>query len=349
MEFGMFHEFRCAPGGSHADAFATAFAEIDAAERLGLDVIWLSELHMDPTRSVLSSPLTVASAIAVRTSRIRIGIAVQVLPLAHPVRIAEEAATVDQISRGRLILGVGRSGVPRAYDAYGVSYGESHARFPEALALIKRAWTENAFSYQGEFFSCKNVSLSPKPYQQPHPPIRVAANSPDTFPTVGTWGDTIMVAGRIGPLKDLVPNIAAYRDAYAAAGHPGRGQVFLRIPVYVAETDARAREEPEASIMAFYRALGSRIAASADQAGARAIERRAERGLGLQTITYEDALRDKLVVGTPERVIDRLRQLRDELGFDGILAELNCGGGIPHQRVMNSLHMFCDQVMPHFK
>jgi len=349
MEFGMFHEFRCAPGGTHAEAFAAAFAEIDAAERLGLDVIWLSELHMDPARSVLASPLTVASAVAVRTSRIRIGIAVQVLPLAHPVRIAEEAATVDQISHGRLIFGVGRSGVPRAYDAYGVSYGESHERFPEALALIKRAWTENGFSYKGKYYACNNVSLSPKPLQRPHPPIRVAANSPDTFPTVGTLGDTIMVAGRIGPLKDLIPNICAYHEAYAAAGHGARGQVFLRIPVYVAETDARAREEPEDSVMAAYRLLGGRIAASADQAGARAIERRAERGLGLQTITYDDALRDKLVVGTPKRVIDRLHQLREEMGFDGILAEFNFGGGIPAGRVMNSLRMFCDQVMPHFK
>ena len=139
MEFAMFHEFRCAPGSAHTDVFISAYAEIDAAERTGLDVIWLGELHMDPERSVLSSPLTVASAIAARTSRIRIGTAVQVLPLAHPVRIAEAAATVDQISQGRLIFGVGRNGLPRGYDAYDVSYAESQERFAEALALIKRA------------------------------------------------------------------------------------------------------------------------------------------------------------------------------------------------------------------
>ena len=349
MEFGMFHEFRCAPGGGHDEAFASAFAEIDAAERMGLDVIWLSELHMDPVRSVLSSPLTVASAVAVRTRRIRIGTAVQVLPLAHPVRIAEEAATVDHISRGRLIFGVGRSGLPRGYDGYGISYGESQARFPEALALIKRAWTESNFSYQGKFFSGKNVNLSPKPFQRPHPPIRVAANSADTFPVVGALGDAIMVAGRIGPLKDLIPNIATYREAWRAAGHVGRGEVYLRIPVYIAETDARAREEPEDSIMTFYRLLGARIEASADASGVRAVERRAERGRGLQTITYEEALRDKLVVGSPARVVERLIQLREELGFDGILAELNCGGLIPPARVMNSLRMLCEEVLPRFR
>ena len=349
MEFGMFHEFRCAPGDAHTEAFANGFAEIDAAERMGLDVVWLGELHMDPGRSVLSAPLTVASAVATRTSRIRIGTAVQVLPLGHPVRIAEEAATVDQISRGRLIFGVGRSGLPRAYDAYGVSYAESQARFPEALALIKRAWTETSFSYEGKFFSCKNVSLSPKPYQRPHPPVRVAANSADTFPAVGTLGDAVMVAGRAGALKDLIPNIQAYRDAYRAAGHPGRGEVYLRIPIYVAETEARAREEPEASVMGFYRVLGARIEASAEQTGARAVERRAERGRGLQTITYEEVLRDKIVVGTPGGVVDRLHQLREEIGFDGILAELNCGGGLPATRAMNSLRMLCEEVLPRFR
>jgi alkanesulfonate monooxygenase SsuD/methylene tetrahydromethanopterin reductase-like flavin-dependent oxidoreductase (luciferase family) len=158
-----------------------------------------------------------------------------------------------------------------------------------------------------------------------------------------------MVAGRIGPLSGLIPNILAYREAYRAAGHPGRGGVYLRVPVYVAETEARARDEPEASIMGFYRALGARIEASADQAGVRAVERRAEHGRGLQSISYEDALRDKLVVGTPGRVIERLQELHDELGFDGILAELNCGGGLPTARVMNSLRMLCEEVMPLFR
>jgi alkanesulfonate monooxygenase SsuD/methylene tetrahydromethanopterin reductase-like flavin-dependent oxidoreductase (luciferase family) len=349
MEFGMFHEFRCAAGDAHPDTFANAFSEIEAAEQMGLDVIWLGELHMDPARSVLSSPLTVASAVAARTRRIKIGIAVQVLPLVHPVRIAEEAATVDQISHGRLVFGVGRSGLPRGYDAYGVPYAESHARFPEALALIKRAWTETAFSYEGRFYSCKNVNLSPKPYQRPHPPIRVAASSPDTFATVGALGDAIMVAVRAGSLSDLVPALHTYREAWRAAGHPGRAPVYLRIPVYVAETDTLAREEPEESIMNFYRFLGNRIVASANDTGMRAFERRAERGQGLQNISYDEALRTKLVIGSPARVVDRLHEIREELGLDGILAELNCGGGLPAHRVMNALRLMCEEVLPRFR
>ena len=98
MEFGMFHQFPVTPGRSPSEAFEEAFAQIDGAERWGLDAMWLAELHADPERSVLAAPMTIASAVAVRTSRIKIGIGVQVLPLCHPLRIAEEAATVDQIS-----------------------------------------------------------------------------------------------------------------------------------------------------------------------------------------------------------------------------------------------------------
>ena len=126
---------------SQAEAFAQSFAQIEAAEDWGLDVVWLAEIHMNPTRSLLSAPLTVASAIAARTSRIKIGTAVQILPLGHPLRLAEETATIDQISGGRLIFGVGRSAFPRAYNAYGISYEESQQRFAESLEIIKKAWT----------------------------------------------------------------------------------------------------------------------------------------------------------------------------------------------------------------
>src|SRR6202140_3891491 len=147
MEFGMFHQFPVVPGGSESDAFE----QVDAAERYGLDAMWLAELHVDPARSVLASPMIIASAIAARTRHIKIGIAVQGLPLCHPLRIAEEAATVDQISDGRLILGGGRSGLPRTYEAYGIPYAESRDRFAETLQIIERAWSQPRFSFEGKY------------------------------------------------------------------------------------------------------------------------------------------------------------------------------------------------------
>ncbi len=348
FEFGMFHEFQRTGGANDPAVFAEAFAQVDAAERWGLDAMWLAELHVAPDRSVCSAPLTIGSAIAARTKRIKIGTGVQVLPLCHPLRIAEEAATVDQISQGRLIFGVGRSGFPRTYEAYGVPYGESRERFAETLEILKRAWTEDPFSYAGRFYNFENIRLSPKPYQKPWPEIRIAANSPDTFPAIGQLGHGVFVAVRLGTLSELAPNIRAYREAWKAAGHPGNGQVFLRAPVYVAETAERARAEPEESIMYFYRFLGERLVDSATRAGVRAIEDRAARGRRLETITYDEALRDKIIVGTPEQVTDRLLGLREEIGLDGILAELNCGTKIPKDRVMTSLRLLCERVKPQF-
>ena len=349
MEFGMFHEFQRRPGQTEAEAFTESFEQVDAAERAGLDVMWLAELHTAPERSVLAAPLTIASAIATRTKRMKIGIAVQVLPLCHPLRIAEEAATVDHISHGRLIMGVGRSGFPRTYQAYGISYAESRERFAEVLEILKRAWTNERFSFHGQFYHFDDVCLSPKPYQTPYPELRIAVNSPDTFQQSGEQGMPIFVATRLGDLNELVPNLRVYREAWAAAGHAGNGRVYLRVPVYVAATEAQAREEPQESVMFFYRYLGERIEASAGMVGARAIENRAERGARLQHIDYEEVLRSKIVVGTPAMVADRLAQLRDELGLSGILAELNCGMRISHDRVTNSLQMMCEQVIPHFR
>jgi alkanesulfonate monooxygenase SsuD/methylene tetrahydromethanopterin reductase-like flavin-dependent oxidoreductase (luciferase family) len=349
FEFGIFHEFQRRAGDTDADAFAQSFAQVDAAERWGFDVVWLAELHFVPERSVASAPLLIASAIAARNRRMKIGIAVQVLPLCHPLRLAEEVATLDHISDGRLIFGVGRSGFPRTYEAYGISYAESRERFAEVLEILQRAWSDERFSFEGSFYRFRNITLVPRPLQKPYPPLRIAATSADTYPTIGAMGLPIFVAVRLGTFEELGPNIAAYRAAYRSAGHAGQGRVYLRVPIYVGETEAAARADPEQSIMQLYRTLGLQLEDSATRAGARASEQRAERGQALQTINYQDALRDKVIVGTPESVMRRLQDLTRMLGLDGVLAELNCGGLIPHEKVMRSLQLMGEQVAPHFR
>ena len=144
MEIGMFHEFPSMPGRSETEMFDEAHGANRCGRTLGprRDVA-----RRNPFRAgahLLASPLAIASAIAGRTERMKIGIAVQVLPLCHPLRLAEEAATVDQISQGRLIFGVGRSGVVSTYDAYGVPYDESRDRFAEILDIVKQAWSAAA-------------------------------------------------------------------------------------------------------------------------------------------------------------------------------------------------------------
>jgi alkanesulfonate monooxygenase SsuD/methylene tetrahydromethanopterin reductase-like flavin-dependent oxidoreductase (luciferase family) len=328
MEFGIFHEFLSAGTGSQTEAFAQSFAQIEAAESWGLDVVWLAEIHMNPTRSLLSAPLTVASAVAARTARIKIGTAVQILPLGHPLRLAEETATIDQISGGRLIFGVGRSAFPRAYDAYGISYQESQDRFAESLDIIKQAWTQEVSSHRGRYWEFDSFTLVPRPLQQPHPEIRIAASQPDTYGAIGTLGYPLFAALRASPLGDLPANIRAYRDAYRAAGHPGRGKAYLQVPIYVAETAERALAEAKDGLMRFatYRA-----------------------DLVRGPLTYEAALDQKGIVGTPNMVAARIEELQETVGLDGISAEINVGSMLSHEQVMNSLRLYCQEIMPRFK
>jgi alkanesulfonate monooxygenase SsuD/methylene tetrahydromethanopterin reductase-like flavin-dependent oxidoreductase (luciferase family) len=348
MEFGSFMEFPPVGNGRESAAFDQALAEVEAAEEYGLDAVWLAELHGAPERSVLSSPMMLASAIGARTSRIKIGIAVQVLPLSHPLRLAEEAATVDQISRGRLIYGIGRSGVVRTYEDYGISYGESRERFAETLEILRLAWTQPSFSYDGKYHSFKNVSVTPKPYQQPYPELRMAAATPETFPQIGRLGLPIFVAVRQGPFAQLAEHIKAYRDAYAEAGHPGRGQVFLRVPAYLAETRERARAEARDSIMGFFQYQAELGRDSARRAGGQVAVERLRRVERLEALTYDEALATQLLVDDPDGFAARLREVEEEIGVDGILAELNCGGKIPQERVVNALRLLCEEVKPRF-
>ena len=341
MEFGMFHEFPSLPRRTESEAFDEAMEQVDAAERLGLDVMWLAELHFEPRRSVLSAPLSIASAIAARTSRIKIGIAV-----CHPLRLAEEAATVDQLSHGRLIFGVGRSGVAQTYEAYGVSYAESRDRFREILDIVEQAWTKPSFSYNGRYHSFKHVEVVPKPYQKPTPPIRIAASTPDTFPAIGRRGAPIFASVRHTTWDDLPKQIQTYHDAWEEAGHPGRGQVFVSAPTYIAETEERARAEPRDSIMHFYHEQANLLEGAAQLVDPETAARRMRRVDQLRSLRYEDGLRNHALVGTPEAIAERLKTLRREIGLTGILAELNCGGLIPHQQVVSALKLLCEEVKP---
>jgi alkanesulfonate monooxygenase SsuD/methylene tetrahydromethanopterin reductase-like flavin-dependent oxidoreductase (luciferase family) len=349
MHFGIFMEFETRPERSQAEAFQEGFNLVEAADTWGLDGVWLGEMHFNPARSVLGAPIVVASSIATRTRRLRVGMAVQVLPLNNPLRIAEEAATVDQISAGRFDFGIGRSGSPRAYDLYGIPYGESQVRFFEALEIILQAWKGERFSYHGEYYHFDNAIVSPRPYQQPHPPIRMAATTEETFPRVGGMGLPIFVGLRGMDIPELRGNLEAYRKAWQEAGHAGSGNVFLRIPLYVGETEQGAVEEPHDSIMYYFTRQADIQRTGVGRAGTGPAERRQARAERLLSLSYEEILHTKVVFGTPARLIERLSQLREELWLDGIVAELDAGGRIPAERVQRSLRLLTHEVMPAFK
>jgi alkanesulfonate monooxygenase SsuD/methylene tetrahydromethanopterin reductase-like flavin-dependent oxidoreductase (luciferase family) len=348
MEFGSFMEFHTRQGRSQADAFRESFAHVDQAEEQGLDAVWLAESHFQPERAVLSSPMVIAAAIAGRTKRVKVGTAVQVIPLTNPLRMAEEVATLDQVCQGRLEFGVGRSAVPTSYLGYGINYSESRERFFEYLDIMRAAWTEERFSYKGKFFSYDNVCLTPKPYQQPYPPIRVAATTDDTFPMLGEMGLPIFVGLRQVGLPTLISQVAEYRKAYEAAGHDGAIDVSLRVPVYVANTREEAQHDPEESFMRQFRRLGNQLTSSAQQIGDHQ-QMRVDRGEQLGQIEWPQVIEEKVAVGTPEMVIDRIHELREKLSLTSLVAEFNAGERLAPEAISRSLSLFCDRVAPVFK
>ncbi len=342
MDFGMFTDFHIRKGMTQAEAFEESFTQLEAAEELGMDSVWLAEHHFSPDRSVLASPLIIASAIATRTSRIRIGLAVQVLPLTNPLRIAEEAATVDHISKGRFNFGIGRSGLTKYYQGYNIPYAESRGRFLEALDVIVKAWGQEQFSHEGNYFSFHDVTLVPKPYQHPHPPIRVALASADTFSLIGSMGHPVFISANT-PIPQLRERLELYQQARQEAGHSGPSDIALRIPAYVAETAERARSEPEASTMHALQYAARELSPSA------ASQEIAERLQRVASTSYDDILKQRVMYGTPEAIVERLQEYQEELGITSVVLEMNYGGQMPYDRVINSMRLLTERVVPKFK
>ena len=345
MQTGVFLEFPALDDITDHQAFQQGFQLAVEAEKLGAESVWLAEYHFIPF-SVLSSPVMVATAIASRTQRVRIGLGVLLLPLGNPIRIAEEIATLDHISQGRLDLGIGRGTFPEHHDAFLSPYPESRGRFEEYLEIILKAWSTEQFSFEGEHYKCHDLAVRPKPYQKPHPPIRVGITSAETFPIIGRMGFPVFVnPSRVFALADLKEHVEAYQRAWQDAGHPGRGNVGIRLPVYLAETEEQAYEEPRGSTQTSMQGIGQRVAANASREGTPGNwQTESDR---IMSMTYDDWLRDKVIFGTPESVLDRLLKLSEELQLSCIVFENNLGRRIPYDLQMKSLRLLMDRVVPH--
>jgi len=187
------------PEGDHA-AIAEQLEQACAAETLGFDSVWLTE-HNFTGEAVYSDPIPFASALAARTSRVRIGFAVIQLALRHPIRLAVQLALLDNLSRGRLDVGVGRGTLYNEYEfvGYGLRSDDSRERSAEALEVLVRAWTEEPFVHQGKFFQASFPALRPRVYQRPHPPIWRSVVTPASFAECGRPGRSRTGWGRSRP------------------------------------------------------------------------------------------------------------------------------------------------------
>jgi alkanesulfonate monooxygenase SsuD/methylene tetrahydromethanopterin reductase-like flavin-dependent oxidoreductase (luciferase family) len=338
MKFGLLVECHVREGQTQTVAFDETLAIVDAADSSGLDAIWVVEHHFRPKASVLSAPMAVAGAIASRTEKLRIGTAVQVLPLGNPIRIAEEASTIDHISHGRFDFGVGRSGITKFYDGFNIPYAESPGRFTEALEIILRAFTHDTFSYEGEYYAFHDVSVSPRPLQKPHPPIYMAVRTLEGFVATAKRGFPL-IQWFMGDYHEEA--MKTYIDTWHEAGHAGEPEIQVRVPMYIAPTESAAREDPKASVFHDLRRIIE------ESKALKTPERTARAEYFMNN--YEEFLRTRVVYGTPKSVVERFREFKERMGLTGFILDINYGGQIPQDKVMNSIRLLAEEVAPEFR
>ena len=337
MEFGIFEQLPCADHQTPADRYADTISQAQLADALGFNAVWLAELHFNPRFSVLPAPLLLGSAIAQTTQRLKIATAVNLMPLHHPVRLAEEFAVLDLLSRGRAILGAGRGAMLQQYAGYGIDLAEGRERFLEGLALVLKAWTSQTLTHRGKHYQLEAVSVVPKPYQQPHPPVYIAANSPDTYPLVGELGQNILVAPLVVSLAGARAGLTEYRQKLTEHGHnPQKVKVNVNVLVHVTrDSGGSSARGFETSVRNYLNILaGNRSRTVAGRA---------------RDLSYEHVSGEFAAIGPPQQVIEKLESLRELLGADEFMCWFAVGGLLPNQDVQRSMRLFAEEVMPHFR
>jgi alkanesulfonate monooxygenase SsuD/methylene tetrahydromethanopterin reductase-like flavin-dependent oxidoreductase (luciferase family) len=321
--------------GSGTCGYRELLQQVERADGAGFDSVWLRERHFHRDhqgRNFFSAPMVVAAWIASRTNHVRIGLGARILPLDHPVHVAEDAATVDLISGGRLDLGIARIGENELYQsAFGRDRAEARARFAEALEVMERAWSGEPFTYLGEHYTVPEVAVAPRPVQRPGPPIYLVGISEQTLGFGAERGLPLLLAGA-QPEAEVGRTMEGYRERLDAAGHDSDSVAMpLNRFVYVAETTERARAEMGVALTDFLDRPASVIS---DFLGSRAAD------------AGEEMLFDEVFIcGDAEHCAERIEGLRTSLGVREVLLTFNYFT-LPHERCLESMERFIDGVLP---
>jgi alkanesulfonate monooxygenase SsuD/methylene tetrahydromethanopterin reductase-like flavin-dependent oxidoreductase (luciferase family) len=329
-------------------------------EELGFDGIGFNEHHTSPY-GLMTSPNLMAAAASQRTHRMKLLIYGNLLPIHNPLRLAEELSMLDCLSNGRLISGFAR-GIPREYVAYGVDLAESRARFEEAWEIIKRAWTEEIFSYQGKFWSYKDVAIWPRPVQQPHPPVWVPVTVSKETIEWAARENVPITPGANATLPARQDMLRYYAQCLAEHGHTiTPGHVIMGASVYVADSREQALKEAGPYMLYFLHTLFSHGNISNVERQMQSGYRKESdydyirpehregflRGLqGFRRTTLADLERsERLAWGSPEQVRDSLIELAESLGAGTLMLNFN-QGAMPHEMFVQNLQRFGKEVLP---
>lgn len=319
-------------------------------EEVGFDGISLNEHHGSPY-GLDNSPNVFLAYIARATSRIKLTMLGNLLPLhAHPLRVAEELAMLDCITRGRLIAGFVR-GIPREHLVYSVPLSESSERFEEALDVILNAWTSPCFTHHGRFFHYDSVDMWPRPYQQPHPPVWVAAISHESTRRVARRPG-VSLAVNFLPTPAVKQQLAVFREEAAAAGRTVTDHdIIYGRHVFVAETQAEAEALCREHVQYYFNNLLEEINSAALQklmAQNPDIDfEKIKPPIDYATANM-DNLRDRglLLVGTPDRVFQDLMEQYHEVGGFGTLLAMIRMGTMPQDVLLRCLRLMGEELIP---
>ena len=337
----------------HLDAWARM-------EELGFDGIGFNEHHTSPY-GLMTSPNIMAAAASQRLRRMQILIYGNLLPIHDPLRLAEELAMLDCLSDGRLISGVAR-GIPREYLAYGVNLAESRERFEEAWEIVKRAWTEEVFSYSGKFWSYRDVAIWPRPVQAPHPRVWVPVTTSQETIEWAAREDAPITPGAVGTLAARQDMVRYYAECLARNGRAITPEhVVTPASVYIAESREQALAEAGPYMLYFFHTLFSHgnISNVGRQRESGYVR---EEGLGwlrpenresflralqgFRHVTMDDLRRnERLCWGSPAQVTDALVELAGALGSNVLLLQFN-QGAMPHEMFLRQIERFAADVLP---
>jgi alkanesulfonate monooxygenase SsuD/methylene tetrahydromethanopterin reductase-like flavin-dependent oxidoreductase (luciferase family) len=337
----LFPESRDADGDGRV--IDETIAEARLSERLGVDTVWLAEHHFDGLCAYVD-PVSFGAALAAATTRIRIGFAVAQMSLHHPVRIAEQLSLIDNISKGRLIVGMGRGTAYNIYDymGYGIDHVEAQARFDEAETIMRGAWTMENFAHDGRFWNLRLPRLRPRPFTQPHPVLIRAASGEASLVELGRQGRPFLM--NVQSNDETARRVALWKQAAREGGHAAAiaknlEQSWIWRNVFVAETDAEAER------------LGPPAFAAMQQHRAAMRERvLAEQGVAMpghgggHAPAARTVAGHALLCGSPATVAERLADIARS-GVGGVILQFRLGP-MPHEVAASSLSLFMQRVMP---
>jgi alkanesulfonate monooxygenase SsuD/methylene tetrahydromethanopterin reductase-like flavin-dependent oxidoreductase (luciferase family) len=348
VKFSLFTEIQCPEGSSPAARLEEFMAQAELADRLGFYTYWVAEIHCQPKFSLLSAPYVVLGAAAQRTRRLRLGVAVNTLPVHHPVELAEQAAMLDLVSNGRMDFAAG-GGHPhsRAYECFGADHKSTHEIMAEGLTVIRKSWSEEKLVHDGKFFHIPEVIVNPKPVQDPLPPFWMATSSLDGVEVGARLGVNLFL-----PIHTRTPDqVFEFADAYWEGltnhGHDRKNrELGLLVPMHVARTMAEAKARAEAGVMSYFKTILDMRLDYTDWLTRRGVELPARlRTAAGAMVSFDTVCEKHAVIGDSASVIDKINGLKHKTGATHLLAWFNIGT-VPHAQVEESMQQFAEEVMP---